>query len=52
VIERIQVTTRYQMMPNGKPVPLEQVSDMSGSMLGKQGKINTVLTYSDHRAGR
>jgi len=40
------------MMANGKPVPLEQVSDMSGSMLGQQGKINTVITYSDHRAVR
>ena len=52
VIERIQVTTRYRMMPNGKPVPIELSSDMSGSMMGKQGKINTVTTYSDHRAVR
>jgi hypothetical protein len=40
------------MMPNGKPVPIELSSDMSGSMMGKQGKINTVTTYSDHRAVR
>ncbi len=52
VIQRMEVTTRYRMMPNGKPVPVEQVSEMTGSMMGKQGRINTAVTYSDHRAVR
>jgi hypothetical protein len=39
-------------MPNGKPVPVEQVSETTGSMLGKQGSININVTYSDHRAVR
>jgi hypothetical protein len=40
------------MLPDGKPVPVEQVSDMTGSMLGKSGRIRTVLTYSDHQRAR
>jgi hypothetical protein len=52
VVQRIEVTTRYRMMPNGKPVPVEQVSETTGSMLGKQGSININVTYSDHRAVR
>lgn len=48
VIERMESTTRYRMMPNGKPAPVEQITDMTGSMMGKQGRIRTVLTYSDH----
>jgi hypothetical protein len=49
-IERFETTTRYRLMPDGKPVPVELVSEMSGSMLGQQGRIRTRITYSDHRA--
>lgn len=50
VIERFEATTRYRMMPDGKPAPVESSSEMNGSMLGKQGLIRTKVTYSEHRA--
>lgn len=49
-IERFEITTRYRLMPDGKPVPIELVSEMSGSMLGKEGRIRTRIAYTDHRA--
>ena len=48
-IEKFEAATRYRMMPNGKPVPVEQTSDAHGSMMGKQGRIKSTLTYSDHQ---
>ncbi len=51
-VEKSEAVTRYRLMPDGKPVPMEQVSDMTGSMLGKSGRIKTVVTYSEHRAAR
>jgi hypothetical protein len=51
-VDKMETTTRYRMLPDGKPVPVEQVSDMTGSMLGKSGRIRTVLTYSDHQRAR
>ena len=51
-IEKMEASTRYRLMPNGKPVPAEQVTDLTGSMLGKSGRIKTTSTYSDHRAVR
>jgi hypothetical protein len=51
-VEKMETTTRYRMLPDGKPVPVEQVSDMTGSMLGKSGRIRTVLTYGDHQRAR
>jgi hypothetical protein len=50
VIERFEATTRYRMMPNGKPAPIESTSEMNGSMMGKQGVIRTQVSFSDHRA--
>ena len=49
-IERFEAMTRYRLMPDGKPVPIESVSDMTGSMLGQQGHIHTRIAYTDHRA--
>jgi hypothetical protein len=49
-IERFETMTRYRLMPDGKPVPIELVSDMTGSMLGQQGRIHTRIAYTDHRA--
>ena len=51
-VEKMESTTRYRMMPEGIPAPVEQVSDMHGSMLGKTGRIRTVLTYSEHARAR
>ncbi|HEV3410729.1 MAG TPA: hypothetical protein VG095_10570 [Chthoniobacterales bacterium] len=48
-IERFEITTRYRMMPDGKPVPVELVSDLRGSMLGREGRVRTHITYVDHR---
>jgi hypothetical protein len=50
VIERFEAMTRYRLMPDGKPVPVESTSEMNGSMMGKQGLIRTKVSYSDHRA--
>lgn len=49
-IDRFETTTRYRLMPDGKPVPVELVSEMSGSMLGQQGRIRTRIAFTDHRA--
>ena len=52
VIERFDATTRYRLMPNGKPVTSEQTTDMVGSLLGKHGRIRTTISYSEQRAAR
>lgn len=49
-IDHFETTTRYRLMPDGKPVPIEGISDMTGSMLGQQGNLHTRVTYADHRA--
>ncbi len=49
-IERYEATNRFRMSPEGKPLLLEQVSDVSGSGLGKTGSVHTVITYSDYRS--
>jgi hypothetical protein len=51
-VERFVSTTRYRVLADGKPAPVEQVSEMSGSMMGKTGRIKTTLTYSDHARAR
>jgi len=48
-IERFETMTRYRLMPDGKPVPIELASEMSGSMLGQEGRIRTRIVYTDHR---
>ena len=50
LIERFEAVSRYRMMPNGKPAPIESSSEMTGSMMGKQGLIRTKVSYSEHRA--
>jgi hypothetical protein len=51
-VERFTSTTRYRVLADGKPAPVEQVSEMTGSMMGKAGRIKTMLTYSDHARAR
>ena len=48
-LEKFEATSRYRMMSNGKPVPIEHVSNAYGSLLGKQGHVRSVLTYTDHQ---
>ena len=51
-VERFTSTTRYRVLADGKPAPVEQVSEMTGSMMGKAGRIKTMLNYSDHARAR
>lgn len=51
-LEKFVATSRYRMMPDGKPVPVEHVSNASGSLLGMPGRVRSVLTFSDHRPVR
>ena len=48
-VERMDASSRYKLMPDGRPVLVEQISEMRGSMLGRAGTIRTVATFSDHR---
>jgi hypothetical protein len=45
-----EYTARYRIGPEGKPLLIEQSSDMSGSGMGQTGGAHTVVTYSDYRA--
>ena len=49
-LERYESTARYRIGPEGKPLLMEQTSDMSGSGLGQTGGAHSVVTYSDYRA--
>lgn len=49
-LERYESTTRYRMGPEGKPLLIENIAEMSGSGLGQSGQGRTVITYSDYRA--
>jgi hypothetical protein len=51
-LDRYESTSRYRMGPEGKPLLMEQVADMSGSGMGQEGQIRNVITYSDYRAAR
>jgi hypothetical protein len=47
-LDRYESTARYRMGPDGKPLLVEHISDMSGSGMGQEGKIHSVATYSDY----
>jgi hypothetical protein len=49
-MERFESIARYRVGPEGKPLLMEQTSDMSGLGMGKEGRAHTVSTYSDYRA--
>ena len=49
-LDRFESTSRYRIGPEGKPLLMEQISDMAGSGMGKEGGAHTVTTYSDYRA--
>jgi hypothetical protein len=51
-LQKFEATSRYRVMPDGKPVPIEHVSNAYGSLLGSEGSIRSVLTYTDHRPVR
>ena len=49
-LEHFESITRYRLGPDGKPIPIEQTSDISGSGMGREGHVHSVATYSDYRA--
>ncbi len=49
-LESYEFSARYRIGPEGKPLLVEQTTDMSGSGMGQEGKVHTVVTYSDYRA--
>jgi hypothetical protein len=49
-LESYEYTARFRMGPEGKPLLMEQNSEMSGSGMGQEGHVHTVITYSDYRA--
>ncbi|HVF70289.1 MAG TPA: hypothetical protein VM940_01660 [Chthoniobacterales bacterium] len=48
-LDYYQSTSRFRMGPDGKPVLIEQVADVNGSGMGKEGRLHQVITYSDYR---
>ena len=49
-LERYESTARYRLGPEGKPLLIEHVADVSGSGLGQEGHFHTIAAYSDHHA--
>jgi hypothetical protein len=49
-LDRYEYTARFRVGPEGKPLLIEQISEMSGSGMGQEGQVHTVVTYSDYRA--
>jgi hypothetical protein len=49
-LDRYESTARYRIGPEGKPLLVESIADMTGSGMGQEGKAHTVVTYSDYRA--
>jgi len=49
-LQHYESTSRFRMGPDGKPVLVEQVADMTGYGLGQEGRLHQVITYSDYRA--
>jgi hypothetical protein len=49
-LEHYESTSRFRMGPDGKPVLVEQVADVTGSGMGQEGHLHQVITYSDYRA--
>lgn len=49
-LEQYESTSRFRLGPEGKPVLVEQVADMTGYGLGQEGRLHQVITYSDYRA--
>ena len=48
-LEKFEFTTHYRLGPEGKPLLVEQTSEMSGSGMGQEGRAHTVTTYGDYR---
>jgi hypothetical protein len=51
-IDSMMIDQRYRLLPDGHAVPSQANSDMSGSMLGKAGRVQADASYSDFQAVR
>lgn len=51
-VNSFKASTRFKLMPVGRPVPFEQAMTMMGSMFGRSGTLKTMISYSDHRPVR
>lgn len=51
-LDHYESSSRFRMGPDGKPILIEQVVDMTGSGMGQQGHLHQVITYGDYRAVR
>lgn len=49
-LEQYESTSRFRLGPDGKPVLVEQVADVTGYGLGQEGRLHQVITYTDYRA--
>ena len=49
-LDRYESTARYRLGPEGKPLLVEQTAEMSGSGMGQEGKVHSVITYSNYRS--
>jgi hypothetical protein len=49
-LDHYESTARYRIGPEGKPLLVEHIADMTGSGMGQEGKVHTVVTYTDYRA--
>ena len=49
-LDHYESTARYRIGPEGKPLLVESIADMTGSGMGREGKAHTVVTYGDYRA--
>jgi hypothetical protein len=49
-LQHYESTSRFRMGPDGKPLLVEQVADMTGYGLGQEGRLHQVITYGDYRA--
>jgi hypothetical protein len=49
-LQKFESSSRYRIGPEGKPLLMEQSSDMSGSGMGMEGVAHTEVAYSDYRA--
>ena len=49
-LDHYESTSRFRMGPDGKPLLVEQIADVTGSGMGQEGRLHQVITYSDYRA--
>lgn len=51
-VKSMVLTGRYRLTPEGQPVPAESESDIVGSLVGKSGRLQSAVTFSDYRSVR